>query len=259
MARKKAKQRRARGAKAGAKVTFLKLPAVKRAPRRIVDLGPADIPDVERDRAREVVRRLKKAYPDARVMLEWGGDPWRLLVATILAAQCTDAKVNEVTPGLFARFPTPEKMSKARLPALEKIIRPTGFFRNKSKSVKGASAAIVERFGGKLPRTMAEMLTLPGVARKTANVVLGNALGVNSGIVVDTHNVRLSNRLGFVKTTDPLKIEQFWLAGAERADWPLVGHLLYSHGQRVCTARKPDHAACCLRDICPSAEEGTGA
>ncbi|MHC4250649.1 MAG: endonuclease III domain-containing protein [Planctomycetota bacterium] len=255
MPKKKSKQRRAKGAKPRPKVTFLSPPAVKKAPPRIVNLGPAEIPSAERERAREVVRRLKEAYPDARVMLDWDGDPWRLLVATILAAQCTDAKVNETTPGLFAKFPTPEKMSKARLPTLEKIIRPTGFFRNKSKSVKGASQAIVERFGGELPRTMEDMLTLPGVARKTANVVLANALGVNSGVVVDTHNVRLSGRLGFVKTTDALKIESFWLAGAAQDDWPLVGHLLYCHGQQVCTARKPDHAACCLRDICPSAED----
>jgi len=225
----------------------------KKAPRRIVNLAPAEISPAERDRARQVVRRLKKAYPDARVMLEHDGDPWRLLVATILAAQCTDAKVNEISPGLFERFPTPEKMSKARLPTLEKIIRPTGFFRNKSKSIKNASAAIVGRFGGRLPLTMEGMLSLPGVARKTANVVLANALGVNSGVVVDTHNIRLSGRLGFVDTTDPLKIEQFWLAGAARRDWSLVGHLLYSHGQQVCTARKPDHAACVLKDICPSA------
>ena len=234
-------------------VKFLKPPAFKKAPPRIVDLGPAEISSAERARAREVVKRLKKVHPRARVMLEWDGDPWRLLVATILAAQCTDAKVNEITPALFKRFPTPERMAKARLPALEGIIRPTGFFRNKSKSLKGASAAIVERFGGRLPRTMEEMLTLPGVARKTANVVLSNALRVNSGVVVDTHNIRLSGRPGFAQTTDPLKIESFWLAGAERKDWPIVGHLLYCHGQQVCTARKPDHAACVLNDICPSA------
>jgi len=242
-----------------AKAASRKPVAFKKAPRRIVELAPAEISREKRDRAREVVKRLKKAYPQARVMLEWDGDPWRLLVATILAAQCTDAKVNEITPGLFERFPKPEKMAKARLPTLEKIIRPTGFFRNKSKSIKNASAAIVERFGGRLPRTMEEMLTLPGVARKTANVVLANALGVNSGVVVDTHNIRLTGRLGFVDTTDPLKIEQFWLAGAARADWPLVGHLLYSHGQQVCTARRPDHPACVLKDICPSATGGRNA
>jgi len=231
----------------------------KKAPRRIVDLAPAEISREKRDRAREVVRRLKRAYPQARVMLEYDGDPWRLLVATILAAQCTDAKVNEITPGLFERFPTPEKMAKARLPTLEKIIRPTGFFRNKSRSIKNASAAIVERFGGRLPRTMEEMLTLPGVARKTANVVLANALGVNSGVVVDTHNIRLTGRLGFVDTTDPVKIEQFWLAGSAKRDWTLVGHLLYCHGQQVCTARRPDHAACVLKDLCPSSTDDANA
>jgi endonuclease-3 len=189
-------------------------------------------------------------------MLNWDGDPWRMLVATILSAQCTDARVNMITPALFKKFPTPAKMARARLPTLEKLIHSAGFFRMKSKNLKGMSAAIVERFDGKLPRTMAEMLTLPGVARKTANVSLANALGVNSGVVVDTHNIRLTNRFGFVKTTDPLKIESFWLAAAAKTDWPVVGHLLYSHGQQVCTARKPDHEKCVIKDICPSAKKG---
>jgi endonuclease-3 len=226
------------------------LSPVKPAPR-LVDLAPAEISPGERDRARLVVRRLKAAYPDARVMLDHR-DPWQLLIATILAAQCTDAKVNEVTPALFERFPTPEAMAKAGLPALERIVRPTGFFRNKSKSIRNSSRAVVERFGGKLPRTMREMLTLPGVARKTANVVLANALGVNSGVVVDTHNIRLSNRLGFVKTTDPLRIESFWLAAAEKRNWPVVGHVLYCHGQQVC-GRKPRCPDCVVGDACPSA------
>ena len=207
-----------------------KLPGLVKPAPRLVDLAPAKIDQDERDRARLVIRRLKAAHPEARVMLHHR-NPWQLLISTSLAAQCTDAKVNEVAPALFERFPTPEAMAKARLPTLERIVRPTGFFRNKSKSIRNASRVIVERFGGKLPRTMREMLTLPGVARKTANVVLSNALGVNSGVVVDTHNIRLSNRLGFVKTTDPLKIESFWLAAAEKRDWPLVGHLLYCHGQ----------------------------
>jgi endonuclease-3 len=228
-----------------------KPPDLVRPAPRLVDLAPAEITAAERDRARMVVGRLKAAYPDARVML-LHRDPWQLLIATILAAQCTDAKVNEVTPELFERFPTPEAMAKARLPTLEGIVRPTGFFRNKSKSIRNASRAIIERFGGKLPRTMREMLTLPGVARKTANVVLSNALGVNSGVVVDTHNVRLSNRLGFVKTTDPVKIESFWLAAAEERDWPVVGHVLYCHGQQVC-GRRPKCADCVVKDACPSA------
>ena len=236
-----------------ARTKTAKRPRAASAPQRLVDLAPAEIAQSERERAREVLRRLKREYPDARVMLTHD-NAWQLLVATILSAQCTDAKVNEVTPGLFARFPTPEKLARANIRTLQKMIRPTGFFRNKSKSVKASSRAIVERFGGEVPRTMAEMLTLPGVARKTANVVLGSALDVPSGVVVDTHNIRLTNRLGFVDTTDPLKIERFWLAAAEREDWPLVGHLLYCHGQRVCPAKKPNHDGCVVRDLCPSAE-----
>ncbi len=244
MAKKKAKKKTTRPKAKRAS-------AVKKPPARLVELAPASISSAERDRARKVVKRLKKEYPNARVMLNHR-DPWQLLISTILAAQCTDAKVNEVTPGLFKRFPTPKALAAADVRTLERIIHPTGFFRNKSKSIKNASRAIVERFGGKLPRTMSEMLTLPGVARKTANVVLTDALGVNSGVVVDTHNIRLSGRLGFVKTADPVEIERFWIAAAERKDWPLVGHLLYSHGQQVC-GRRPGCGECVVGDLCPSA------
>ena len=236
------------GKKAGGKAK------VKRPPAALVDLQPAEIAPHERGRAREVLNRLTAVYPNARVMLDHK-NAWHLLVSTILAAQCTDVRVNEVTPALFERFPTPEKLAKADLRTLEKMVRPTGFFRNKAKSIKNASRAVVERFGGSLPRTMSDMLTLPGVARKTANVVLSNALGVNSGVVVDTHNIRLSNRLGFVKTTDPVEIERFWIAAAEKKDWPVVGHLLYCHGQRVCV-RKPRCGECVVSDLCPSAELG---
>ena len=227
-------------------------PAAKKPPASLVNLAPAGITETERERAREVIRRLKKEYPDARVMLGHR-DPWELLIATILAAQCTDAKVNEVTPELFRRFPTPERLARADVRTIEKIVRPTGFFRNKSKSIRNASRAITERHGGEVPRTMEELLSLPGVARKTANVVLGNALGVTSGVVVDTHNVRLTNRLRFVDTTDAVEIERFWIAAAERSEWPKVGHLLYFHGQRVCTARRPDHEACVIVEVCPYA------
>lgn len=244
MAKKKVKKKTARPKAKRAST-------VKKPPPRLVELAPASISSAERDRAREAVRRLKKEYPNAGVMLNHR-DPWQLLVSTILAAQCTDVRVNEVTPGLFRRFPTPKALAAADVRTLERIIRPTGFFRNKSKSIRNASRAIVERFGGKLPRTMEEMLTLPGVARKTANVVLTSALGVNSGVVVDTHNIRLSGRLGFVKTADPVEIERFWIAAAERKDWPVVGHLLYSHGQQVC-GRKPRCGECVVGDLCPSA------
>jgi endonuclease-3 len=204
----------------------------------------------KRDRASKIHQYLAGAYPDATVPLSFS-NAYELLVATILAAQCTDAKVNEVTPALFGRFPTAEKLAKARTSTLERMIRPTGFFRSKSKSIRCAARAIVERHAGEVPRTMEEMLALPGVARKTANVVL-QSHGVTSGVVVDTHNVRLTNRLGFVETKDPVEIERFWLAAADRRDWSRVGHLLYSHGQAVCRARKPRHSECVVEDICPS-------
>lgn len=255
MGKKANRAKRKEAAKPKAKSGTKAGPAVKKPPRRLVDLAPTEISPAERRRAREVLRRLKKAYPDARVMLNYR-NPWELLISTVLAAQCTDAKVNQVTPELFKRFPSPETLARANIRTLEKMVRQTGFFRGKAKSIKNASRAIVERFGGKLPRNMADMLTLPGVARKTANVVLDNALEVASGVVVDTHNVRLSNRLGFVVTTDPVEIERFWIAAAERADWPSVGHLLYFHGQAVCTARKPKHDGCVVRELCPSRDAG---
>lgn len=226
----------------------------KRPAARLIELEPARIVGAERRRAREVIRRLKRAHPDARVMLEFN-DPWELLVATILAAQCTDARVNEVTPVLFARFGSPQAMARARIDSIESLVRPTGFFRNKARSIKGASRAIVQRFGGRVPKTMAELLTLPGLGRKTANVVL-SAFGKAEGVVVDTHNIRLSNLLGFVRTEDPVEIERFWIAAIDRADWWACGHVLYAHGQRVCVARRPRHDACVVRDICPSAGGG---
>lgn len=205
-----------------------------------------------RERAREVIRRLKVEHPDARIMLVYR-NPWELAVATVLAAQCTDARVNEVTPALFARFGDPHAMAKADIRTLEKLVRPTGFFRNKARAIRELSRAVVERYGGELPRTMEELLSLPGMGRKTANVVLGNAFGEPAGVVVDTHNIRLSNMLGFVQTKDPIEIERFWISVLDRSDWTICGHLLYAHGQRVCIARRPRCEACVLADICPSA------
>jgi len=229
----------------------------RRPPRSLVAPAPAEISDAERLRAREVLRRLRKEYPRARVMLDHR-DPWELLVATILAAQCTDARVNMVTPELFRRYPAPAKMAAAPLATLEKLVRSTGFFRNKAKALKGSAAAIVERHGGAVPRTMEEMLALPGVARKTANVVLMDGYGLTTGVVVDTHNLRLTGLLRFVREKDPAAVERFWMAALDRKDWNLLGHLLYDHGQRVCVARRPDHGACVLKDICPSAMSDGG-
>jgi len=201
--------------------------------------------------AEEVLRRLKAAYPDAHTELDFE-TPLQLLIATILSAQCTDKRVNMVTPELFRVFPTARDLACAEAARLEEMIRTTGFFRNKTKSLLGMSAAIVERHNGEVPRTMAELVALPGVGRKTANVVLGNALGVNDGVVVDTHVGRLSNRLGFTSETDPVKVEQVLMRLIPRDDWVIVSHLLIFHGRRICIARTPRCAECALNDICPS-------
>jgi len=201
--------------------------------------------------ALEVLTRLKKEYPDARTELDFDG-PFQLLIATILSAQCTDKRVNMVTPLLFQTFPTPRDLAGAEVGRLEDMIRTTGFFRNKTKSLLGMSAALVERHDGEVPRTMAELVKLPGVGRKTANVVLGNALDVSEGVVVDTHVGRLSIRLGFTNETDPVKVEQVLMRLVPREDWVRVSHLLIFHGRRVCVARAPKCAACVLNDICPS-------
>ncbi|HVD60239.1 MAG TPA: endonuclease III [Gemmatimonadaceae bacterium] len=201
--------------------------------------------------AREILARLKKEYPDAHTELDFA-NPFQLVVATILSAQCTDKRVNMVTPELFRTFPTARELACAEAARLEEMIRSTGFFRNKTKSLLGMSAAVVERHDGEIPRTMAELVLLPGVGRKTANVVLGNALGVSEGVVVDTHVGRLSIRLGFTNETDPVKVEQVLMRLIPPEDWVIVSHLLIFHGRRVCLARTPRCAACVLNDICPS-------
>jgi endonuclease-3 len=201
--------------------------------------------------AREVVARLKKEYPDAHTELDFE-NPYQLLVATILSAQCTDKRVNMVTPLLFKTFPTARELARAEVAQLEDMIRTTGFFRNKTKSLLGMSNAVVEKHDGEIPRTMAELVLLPGVGRKTANVVLGNALGVNEGVVVDTHVGRLSVRLGFTNETDPVKVEQILMKLIPPEDWVIVSHLLIFHGRRVCVARSPRCGDCVLNDICPS-------
>jgi endonuclease-3 len=203
-------------------------------------------------RVRAVVEGLEELYPDVDCELD-RETPFQLVCATILSAQCTDDRVNMVTPELFRRYPTPEAMAKAPLPALEKIIRSTGFFRQKAKSLKGTAAGILERFGGEVPKTLAELTTLPGVARKTANVVLGTAFGLAEGIVVDTHIQRLAMRLGFTRATDPKGIEQDLMKVLPQESWIRMGHQLIWHGRRVCFARKPNCAECTLAAFCPSA------
>ena len=175
------------------------------------------------------------------------------MVATVLSAQCTDVRVNMVTPALFAACPTAAHYAQLPVENLEAFIQSTGFFRNKAKSLQGLGRALVERHGGEVPRTMEELVQLPGVGRKTANVVLGNAFAMNEGVVVDTHVGRLAGRLGLTRATDPVKIEQDLMPLFPRADWTLLSHLLIDHGRKICNARKPLCASCFLADLCPSA------
>lgn len=198
-----------------------------------------------------LIRKLEAAHPDAACALTHH-DPFQLLVATILSAQCTDARVNQVTPALFARYPDAEAMSHATQEDLEEMVRTTGFFRNKSKSIKGASQRLVEAFGGVVPRTMEELLSLPGVARKTANVVLGVGHGIAEGVVVDTHVFRVSRRLRLTKGEDPVHVEQDLMKKIPREKWIEFSHLLIFHGRRVCVARKPRCEECAVFDLCPS-------
>jgi endonuclease-3 len=204
-----------------------------------------------------LIARLAEAYPDATCALEHQ-TPWELLVSTILSAQCTDARVNQVTPALFTKYPRPEDYLAAPVEELERDIHSTGFFRNKAKSIRGAALLVQERYGGELPRSMEEMLTLPGVARKTANVVLGTAFGLAEGIAVDTHVRRLSGRLGLTQHDDPVKIERDLMALVPRDGWVNISHRLILHGRQVCHARKPECGRCTLADLCPSALTGNG-
>jgi endonuclease-3 len=210
-----------------------------------VDRSPAPAP--------EVVARLKAEYPDARTELDWN-NPLELLVATMLSAQTTDVQVNRVTQSLFAKYRTAEDYAHADPSELEEDIRPTGFYRNKARSLRNMAGALVEEHGGEVPDTMQELVALPGVGRKTANVVLGNAFGVDEGIVVDTHVRRVSGRLGLTENKDPVKIEQDLMKVVPEEDWTVFSHLLILHGRRTCKARKPDCPNCVLNDICPSAQ-----
>lgn len=201
-------------------------------------------------RAVQLLARLKSAYPNAHCALAYRS-PLELLVATILSAQCTDVRVNMVTPALFAACPSPADYASIPITQLEALIQSTGFFRNKAKSLQGLGRELVRRHRGEVPTTMAELVDLPGVGRKTANVVLGNAFGVQEGVVVDTHVGRLAGRLGLSRAADPVKIERDLMPLFPRPDWTLLSHLLIDHGRNVCTARKPRCAACPLADLCP--------
>ncbi|WP_446425363.1 endonuclease III [Mailhella sp.] len=201
-------------------------------------------------RAAAILERLKARYPVPETMLTHE-NPWELMIATVLAAQCTDARVNTVTPELFRRWPGPAEMMEATQEEIESIIRPTGFYHNKAKNILGAARRVTEVFGGEVPRTLAELVTIPGVARKTANVVLWGAFGINEGLAVDTHVKRLSFRLGLTKNTDPVKIEQDLMKIFPREEWGDVNHRLVWFGRDVCDARKPDCGQCELAELCP--------
>jgi len=201
--------------------------------------------------ALEILQRLKQLYPNATCSLNYD-TPVQLLVATILSAQCTDERVNLVTPELFRRFPDAPSLAGVELEELESLVRSTGFYRNKSKNIQGACQRIVTEFQGVVPQTMEELLTLPGVARKTANVVLAHAYGINAGVTVDTHVKRLCGRLGLTKHTQPVPIEQDLMKLLPQVDWENWSIRLIYHGRAVCQARKPNCPACALADLCPS-------
>jgi len=210
-----------------------------------------------KERVAAILDILAKTYPNVVCALNHR-NAWELTIATILSAQCTDVRVNLVTPDLFKAFPTPKAMASASLPELEELIRTTGFFRNKAKSIKGASQAVVEQFGGKVPQTMDEILKLPGVARKTGNVVLGSWYGIAVGVVVDTHVLRLSRRLELTKNTTPEKVEQDLMKIIPQDHWIQFSHELIHHGRQVCIARNPRCANCQLETLCNSSDKTWG-
>lgn len=208
-------------------------------------------------RIAEILRRLDQMYPNATCAL-LHRNPWQLLVATILSAQCTDKRVNMVTPGLFAKYPSPRDFAAVKPEVLAEDIRSTGFFNNKAKSIVGAARKVVAEFGGKVPRTIEEMLTIPGAARKTANVVLGTAYGIASGIVVDTHVQRIAARLDLTKETDPVKIERDLMQIIPQERWILFSHQVILHGRALCVARNPKCAECALNDLCYAKDKTAG-
>jgi endonuclease-3 len=237
---KKASSRAKRGIALPAKTPKKSAKTAKQAKSKIV-----------KGQASTIYQRLSAAYPDAHCALDFT-TPFQLLVATILSAQCTDKRVNMVTPVLFKRYPTPADLAAAKTEELEEIIKSTGFFRNKAKSLIGMSTAVAEQHGGVIPDAMEQLVKLPGVGRKTANVILGNAFDKNEGIVVDTHVSRLSHRLGLTNETDAVKIENDLIPLFPRERWTMLSHLLIEHGRQICDAKRPKCEICPLNDICPS-------
>jgi endonuclease-3 len=235
----------------------------KQATTRAIARETPKRPNAPGQRPRRTVRKpapdasalydaLLSLYPDAHCELDFS-TPFQLVVATILSAQCTDKRVNMVTPVLFSRYPTVESLARAKQEDVEEIIKSTGFFRNKAKSIIAMAGALVDRHGGDVPSTMESLVTLPGVGRKTANVILGNAFDLNEGVVVDTHVGRLAGRLGLTRDTDPIKVEQQLMTLFPQDRWTMLAHLLIFHGRRVCEAKKPRCSECTLAAVCPSA------
>jgi endonuclease III len=243
-----AKKKKAANKKSAAK------PKVKAAAARTGKPAAKTADSANPKRVAAILQKLDEAYPDATCELKHA-NPFQLLISTILSAQCTDVRVNQVTESLYRKYLNPKAFAYADPAELEQEIRPTGFFRNKTRSVMGASKAVVEKFGGEVPRTMEEILTLPGVARKTGNVVLGTAYGIASGVVVDTHVQRLSNRLELSKNQEPKKIEQDLMKVIPQSKWIQFSHQLIWHGRRVCIARKPKCSICNLERICNSKDK----
>jgi endonuclease-3 len=234
-----AKRRQSAGQKKKTRTT-VQIPAFGKRPKIAAE---------RKARIAEILAILAKMYPDAVCALRHTS-PWELLVATILSAQCTDKRVNEVTPGLFAKYPTPVDFAAVAPEVLAQDIRSTGFFNNKAKSIVGAARKVVSEFGGQVPRTMEELLTIPGAARKTANVVLGTAYNIATGVVVDTHVQRISARLDFTKETDPVKIEQDLMKIVPQDQWIVFSHRVILHGRALCVARSPKCAECAINPLC---------
>jgi len=203
------------------------------------------------EKTAEILKRLKREYPEPKTALNFS-EPFQLLVATVLSAQATDVLVNRVTEGLFKKYKTVKDYADAQLDKLQKDVSSVNFYKTKAKNIQAAARIIVEEFNSKVPGTMEELTRLPGVARKTANIILSNAFGINEGIAVDTHVKRLSNRLGLTKSEDPVKIEQDLTVLTPKKEWGNISHLLIFHGRKICQAKKPLHSECVLYDICPS-------
>jgi endonuclease-3 len=239
--------------KSAPKKNLVRKPAARKpAKGKASDASPRGA--LAKERVDAILKALDEAYPEAVCALNHR-TPWELLVATILSAQCTDVRVNMVTPELFRRFPTPLAMAKAELPELEELIRTTGFFRNKAKSIQGAAREIVADFGGEVPQTLAELITVPGAARKTANVVLGVCFAKAEGVVVDTHVFRIARRLELAKADTPEKVEQELMQVLPRERWIRFSHQIIQHGRQVCDARKPKCERCNLEPLCRSGDK----